>query len=76
MEEQLIQMLVNIHPAILYIVMGLGSLVVIGQAIVAITPTENDNIWFDKYILGLPVVGSFIKALKLFAPIQKKEKKD
>jgi len=63
-----------LHPIVPIVLAGLGALVVVGQAYVAITPSEKDDAWFEK-LEGIPLVGSLIKALKSFSPIQRKKKK-
>lgn len=49
----------------------LGMLVVIGSAVVAMTPSKADDEAWDK-IKNIPVLGSILSALANFSPIQKK----
>lgn len=56
-----------------YVLMSLGGAVVLGQVYVAATPSKKDDAWLKK-IEAIPVLGHFLKALKKFAPLQKKAK--
>ena len=57
---------------VLALVLGvLGSLVIVGQMIVLLTPSKADDAWLAK-LKEMPVVGMLLKALEAFAPIQKK----
>lgn len=69
--ESVLVVLAGLHPLIPVILAGLGGLVVLGQAYVAITPTQDDDAWFAK-LESIPVIGSLLVALKAFAPIQRK----
>lgn len=69
--EQLLVMIAALHPAIPLVLAALGGLVVLGQAYVAITPTQKDDAWFAK-LEAMPIVGSIVNAVKAFAPIQRK----
>lgn len=66
-------MLAGLHPVIPAILAGLGSLVVLGAAYVAMTPTQDDDAWFAK-LEAMPGVGGLLKALKAFSPVQRKDK--
>lgn len=67
----ILQMLVTKFPWLMVIATVLGLLVVVGQAVVAITPTTKDDEAWAK-IKAMPVIGAVINALVQFAPIQKK----
>lgn len=69
--ESFLIVLAGLHPLIPVVLAGLGGLVVLGQAYVAITPTQDDDAWFAK-LEGLPIIGGLLLALKSFAPIQRK----
>ena len=71
--ESLLLMLSGLHPSIPLILAGLGGLVILGQAYVAITPTQSDDAWFAK-LEATPVIGAILTAVKAFAPVQRKEK--
>lgn len=72
--EQFLEMLAGLHPAIPVVLAVLGSLVLLGQAYVAITPSQDDDAWFAK-LEAVPVLGTLLKALKAFAPVQRKDDK-
>lgn len=65
--------LAGLHPVVPLVLSALGSLVILGGAYVAITPTQEDDAWFSK-LEEMPVVGMILKALKAFSPIQRKDK--
>ncbi len=45
--EALLAMLVGMHPAVAVVLAALGALVVVGQAYVAITPSQDKIVlWF------------------------------
>lgn len=71
--EMLIPVLANYHPMIPVVLAILGGLVVLGQAYIAITPTEKDDAWYAS-LEAKPVIGQVLKVLKSFAPVQRKEK--
>ena len=58
-------------PYLGVVLMGLGGLVVIGQAVVIITPSKADDEAWAK-IERMPVLGMVLKVLASFAPIQKR----
>lgn len=58
-------------PALALIIGALGSLVVVGQAVVIITPSKKDDEILDK-LEKHSILGSILNVLKSFAPIQKK----
>jgi hypothetical protein len=70
--ESVIAMLAGLHPVVPQVLAALGGLVVLGQAYVAITPSQDDDAWFAK-LEAIPVLGSVLVALKSFAPIQRKQ---
>jgi len=70
--ESMLIVLASLHPLVPVILAVLGGLVVLGQAYVAITPTQSDDAWFAK-LEAIPVLGSLLAALKSFAPIQRKQ---
>lgn len=69
--ESLLMMLAALHPAIPLVLAALGGLVVLGQAYVVLTPSQNDDAWVAK-LEAMPIIGSLLQALRAFAPIQKK----
>mgnify|MGYP000874621972 CR=1 FL=1 len=69
--ELLLNGLVEKLPWLMLILSILGSLVVVGQAVVIITPSKKD----DEFVEGLEkngILGGILKLLKKFAVIQKK----
>lgn len=66
-------MLANLHPVVPSVLAALGSLVILGAAYVAITPTQSDDKWFAK-LEDTPGLGALLKGLRAFSPIQRKEK--
>ena len=64
--------LVAIYPVVGVVLGVLGALVVIGQAYVAITPTQTDDAWFVS-LESIPILGILIVAVRNFAPIQRRE---
>ncbi len=56
---------------LLVILSGLGSLVVLAQAIVSLTPSKADDLALEN-IEKSSIGGFLIKVLIAFAPIQKK----
>jgi len=62
------------YEMVMYILSGLGTLVVLGQAYVALTPTQDDDAKLQK-LEKVPVLGMLLKIVKSFAPIQRKDKK-
>ena len=67
----LLEMLKGLHPAIPIALAGLGTLVVLGQTVVLLTPSKADDAWLAK-LDSVPLLGSLLKALRSFAPLQKK----
>lgn len=63
--------IISQFPIVGHVLMGLGGLVVLGQVIVAITPSKSDDAFLAK-LQEKPIIGHLLKALMSFAPIQKK----
>lgn len=73
MEEQILEFVVSkIGPIGILIASALGLLMVVGQGIVAITPSKDDDEWLEKKKKH-KIWGAIINALQNFAPIQKKK---
>ena len=63
--------LIEKSPLAAAIALVLGTLVVLGQVVVPLTPsTKDDDAWAK--LLAVPVLGKVLLALVAFAPIQKK----
>lgn len=58
-------------PVLGLVLSALGALVVVGQVVVVLTPSQSDDEAVAK-VFQVPVLGSLLKALAAFAPIQKK----
>lgn len=71
MEAQILSALAALNPFVALALASLGALVVIGQVVVVLTPSKSDDEAFEK-IMGIPILGGFLRALAAFAPIQKK----
>jgi hypothetical protein len=69
MEQILVDLLAK-FPWGIAVLSALGSLVVIGQVVVALTPSKKD----DEFLAGLHsgVFGKLLAILAAFAPIHKK----
>ena len=61
------------YEMVMHILAGLGTLVILGQAYVAITPSEDDDAKLQKFE-KMPIVGMLLRIVKSFAPIQRKKK--
>lgn len=57
---------------VLYGLMGVGALVVLAGAYVTVTPSPDDDIWYNK-LLEKPIVGHIMKLFVAFSPVSKKE---
>jgi hypothetical protein len=71
----ILEALAKKYPVAVTVFASLGSLVIVAQAVVAITPGKSD----DKKLEDLKkkkVVAILLNFLKNFAPIQKKAKED
>lgn len=68
--------LINSHAPmpVIWVLSGLGALVCLGTAYVAMTPTKNDDQWLQK-MEEKAVVGQVLKVLKSFSPLERKDKK-
>lgn len=64
-------MLAAKFPIVGLILSGLGILVVVGLAVVALTPSKKDDEAVSK-LEAMPIVGQLLKVLASFSPIQKK----
>jgi hypothetical protein len=66
----LIQGLAGQYPLVAAILVALGGLVVIGQAVVVATPSTEDDKWWDG-LKSKPLIGPLIALLANFAPFHK-----
>jgi hypothetical protein len=65
----------GLAPWVSYLLMGLGSLVIIGTVVDAMIPDEKDG-GFMKKALGLPILGGLLEHLKRYSPLNVKEKEE
>lgn len=63
----------NLSPYAEYILMGLGGLVVLGGVYVKMTPNKKDDAIWGK-LENMFILGSLLKTLKAFSPIERKQK--
>lgn len=70
--QGLVSALVAKFPAVSLILGVLGTLLVVAQVVVVLTPTKKDDEALAK-AEGIPVLGSLLVLLKSFALLQKKE---
>ena len=68
----IVQGLVSSYPKIALVLGTLGTLVIIGQAYVLMTPNKDDDAWFAK-LESIPLLGQFVVIVRNFAPVQRKE---
>lgn len=71
MLDSVLQWLNGLASFMPMVLMILGSLVVAGQAYIAVTPSQDDDAWYAK-IEAIPILGDLLKALAKFAVIQRK----
>lgn len=63
---------VGVAQVVGYVLMGLGTLVVLAYAYVKVTPSQDDDAWFAK-LEAMPVLGDLLKFLMKFSPVSRKE---
>lgn len=69
---QIVEFIMKYAPAPVLLIIGfLGLLVVMGTAVIAMTPTKNDDAWLSK-LYDVPVLGFVLKVLAAFSPLDKK----
>jgi hypothetical protein len=70
--QGLVATLLAKFPVLSLVLGGLGTLLVLAQVVVLVTPTKKDDEALAK-AEGVPVLGSLLVLLKSFALVQKKE---
>jgi hypothetical protein len=70
-EDTFIEGILNKFPWVNYVLSGLGSLMILAQTVIAITPSKKDDAWWQEKQKG--VLGKLFKFFTDFAPIQKKK---
>lgn len=71
--EELIAKMSALSPWMPIVLMILGALVVAGGVVVSVTPSTEDDAAWEK-LMNVPILGSVLKALASFSPIQKTPK--
>lgn len=72
-QQEIIQWCMQHLPSsVLLVLMGLGCLVVLGLAVVPLTPSKTDDEFLAK-LQAKPIIGHLLKFLAAFSPIAKKE---
>lgn len=75
-QNQVVEFIQQNAPMIAqYVLMALGSLVVLGATYIKVTPNQDDDQWLQR-MEQKPIVGSLLKMLVRFSPIYRKEEKD
>lgn len=69
--QALLVMVASKYPVVALVLGGLGALVIIGMAVVALTPSKDDDAKLEA-LMAKPVIGPILKALMAFSPIAKK----
>jgi hypothetical protein len=67
-----LEFLKTLAPWVTYVLMALGSLVIIGSAVDSVIPDEKDK-GFMKKLFEIPVLGDLLKALAKFSPFHRGE---
>jgi hypothetical protein len=62
--------LANTYPWVLLVLSSLGTLVILAQVVVAITPTKKDDIWVEGAKKNF--LWKLVEIISSFAPIKKK----
>jgi len=70
----LLAMVSGLHPVIYTILSVVGTLVILGQVYVALTPSPDDDNWVAS-LENKVLIGDILKAVRSFSPIQRKPKK-
>jgi hypothetical protein len=70
--QPIIDFLLTLSPSVSYILMALGTLVTLGLLVDSLVPDEKDKGFMSK-ILGIPLLGDFLKFLTRFSPLNIKD---
>ena len=70
--EPVFDFLMSLAPWVSYVLIGLGTLVVVGTGVDKVIPDEYDK-GFMKFVLGIPVLGVLLKAVAKFSPFHVKD---
>lgn len=69
--EALILNLIAKFPKIGTVLIFLGAIIVVGKAIIDMTPTSEDDEWYEV-INKNPITGRVLRFISQFAPLQTK----
>lgn len=72
--EALVLNLIAKFPKLGTVLIVLGSIIVIGKAIIDMTPTREDDEWYEV-INNHPIVGRLVMFISKLAPIQPRSAK-
>jgi len=72
--EAIILSFIAKYPTLGTVLLFLGAIIVIAKAIIDMTPTKEDDEWYDV-IHRHPIMGRVLKFVAQFAPLQPKESK-
>jgi hypothetical protein len=72
--EALILNLIAKFPKIGTVLIFLGAIIVVGKAIIDMTPTSEDDEWYEV-INKNPITGRVLRFISQFAPLQPKVSK-
>lgn len=64
---KIVEFLIGLAPWMNYVIMGLGILVVVATFIDSMIDDSKDK-GFMKFVLNIPVLGSFLSFLTRFSP--------
>lgn len=72
-QAEIIQWCIQHLPgSVLLVLMGLGSLVILGTIVIPLTPSKADDEFLAK-MMSKPIISHVLKFLMAFSPIAKKE---
>lgn len=69
--DLILNLLVQQFPIAGLVLALLGMLVVVGAAVVALTPSKSDDAAWER-IKAVPLLGQLLSALMAFSPVQKR----
>lgn len=62
--------LIKQYPIIIIILSAIGGLVALCQSIILLTPSKDDDLWWDQQ-LNKPMIGPVLKFILSFSPYKK-----
>lgn len=73
MEEKILEFLSGLGQIAEYVVLGLGTLVVLATGWIKLTPSKKDDKKLEEW-RNKPIIGGFLKALEKFSVFERKKK--